>query len=173
MVLSTLHCNDAPSAIPRLLDMGIDPLLLSTSLVGMMSQRLLRQLCSACRHAEAPTAEEVEVFKSFGIPEPVQIYRAVGCAGCSQTGYRGRKAVHEIMAVTPPVGRVIASRAPMDTLCAAAAAHGYEPMTIRALEMVAAGETTMAEAKRVLYLDPAYAETLSANDGTPPLRLAS
>lgn len=158
MVLSTLHCNDAPSAVPRLLDMEIDPFMLSTSLIGSMSQRLLRQLCPHCGHMEEPTQAEVAIFHAYGLEAPKQVVRPGGCNQCEGSGYRGRRAVHEILPVVPEVQALIAERAPMSEVRAAGARHGYRPMQFRALEMVAKGRTSLEEASRVVFLDAAYAQ---------------
>ncbi len=161
MVLSTLHCNDAPSAVPRLLDMGIDPFMLSTSLIGAMSQRLVRQVCPACARQETLRPEEETIFRAYGVGVPTRILRSAGCGVCDGAGYKGRAAVHEILPVVPELQALIADRAPMVEVRAAGERHGYRPMQRRALEMVAAGKTTMEEASRVVFLDAAYAQSPS------------
>ncbi len=166
MVLSTLHCNDAVSAVPRLLDMGIDPFMLSTSLIGAMSQRLVRQLCPLCAVHGIPSQSEEDIFRAYGVGVPRRISRPGGCGACDGSGYKGRAAVHEILPVVPELQALIADRAPMVELRAAGARHGYRPMQRRALEMVAAGKTSMEEASRVVFLDAAYANT-------SPLRIAA
>lgn len=154
MVFSTLHCNDAPGAIPRLLDMGVDPFLLSTSLIGVMGQRLLRVLCQECRQAEAPTLEERSMLSaSFGAHDVAQVYRAGGCASCHDTGYRGRMAVHEIMPITHEVSAMIASRAPTEEIMHVAASYGYRTMQQDALDRILAGKTTVKESQRLLAFD--------------------
>jgi type IV pilus assembly protein PilB len=162
MVLSTLHCNDAPSAIPRLLDMEVDPFLLSTSLIGVMSQRLLRKICPACGEAYEPSPEELSLFASYGAPLPTRLMRAGGCPECHQTGYSGRWAIHEILPIVPSVGRLIAARESIDAICEAGMDVGYVPMQIPALAAVIMGETTLEEAQRVVFLDPTYAEIQNA-----------
>ena len=166
MVLSTLHCNDAPSAVPRLLDMGIDPFMLNTSLIGAMSQRLVRQLCPCCAVRDAPSAAEENVFRAYGVGAPRRLSRPGGCSACEGSGYKGRAAVHEILPVVPEIQALIADRAPMVEVRAAGARHGYRPMQRRALEMVASGKTSIEEASRVVFLDAAYAQT-------SPLRIAA
>ncbi len=170
MVLSTLHCNDAPSCVPRLLDMGIDPFMLSTSLIGAMSQRLVRQLCPACARPGAPTSEEETIFRAYGLPVPRQVVRPGGCPACEGAGYKGRAAVHEILPVVPEVQALIAERAPMVEVRAAGIRHGYRPMQRRALEMVAVGKTSMEEAARVVFLDAGFAQ---AENPPVALRLAA
>ncbi|MGN1227358.1 MAG: GspE/PulE family protein [Christensenellales bacterium] len=94
LVLSTLHTNNAPGAVARLIDMGIAPYFVSDALVAVISQRLVKKLCPACKKRVLMTAEEM---KALGIAEPKYIYKAVGCPYCNHTGYKGRVAVHEIM----------------------------------------------------------------------------
>ena len=169
MVLSTLHCNDAPSAVPRLLDMGIDPFMLSTSLIGAMSQRLVRQLCRSCAVASEPTGEEIAIFRAYGVEAPRRVMRPGACAACERAGYKGRAAVHEILPVVPEIQALIAERAPMSEVRAAGVRHGYRPMQRRALEMVASGRTSMEEAARVVFLDAGFAQ---AAPQTVELRVA-
>ena len=134
LVLSTLHCNDAPSAVPRLLDMGVDPFLLSSSLIGVMSQRLIRTLCNEC-HGEASAKDP--------------------CRSCGETGFRGRMAVAEIMQVSGPVAAAIGCRSSIDELIRAASRSGYRPMEVAAEAMIAGGKTTMEEAQRhVFFSEP-------------------
>ncbi len=158
MVLSTLHCNDAPSAVPRLLDMGIDPFMLSTSLIGTMSQRLVRQLCPCCAVPGAPTAGEETIFRAYGVEVPRGVMRPGGCSACEGSGYKGRRAVHEILPVVPEIQALIAERAPMVEVRSAGVRHGYRPMQRRALEMVAGGKTSLEEASRVVFLDAGFVD---------------
>lgn len=156
MVLSTLHCNDAPSAVPRLIDMGIDPFMLSTSLVGTMSQRLIRRLCPACRQARRPTSLEADLLGAYGHEFVPEIFEPKGCMSCNSTGFRGRQAVHEIMPVTPAVARLIGGHQDLASVIEAATEVGYSPMQDRALEMVLQGVTSLEEAKRVVFLDASH-----------------
>ena len=159
MVLSTLHCNDAPSAIPRLFDMDTDPFLLSTSLIGVMSQRLLRRLCSHCKDMREATDFEMDALYTYmpelreELPGKIDLAQSVGCPKCGGTGYKGRTAVHEIMPVMGEVAKAIASRATLDSIKEAAHASGYKPMQHSAMMMVLGGETTVEEARRHVYLD--------------------
>jgi type IV pilus assembly protein PilB len=150
LVMSTLHCNDAPSAVPRLLDMGVDPFLLSTSLIGVMSQRLVRVLCPHCKVQNDATEEEAALLEGSGIARP---WHSIGCAHCANTGYRGRTAVHEILPFAPPVSQAVAAHEPMERVRALAAPFGYRPMHERALELVRLGVTSIEEAKRVAFFD--------------------
>ncbi|MCO5296356.1 MAG: GspE/PulE family protein [Fimbriimonadaceae bacterium] len=171
MLLSTLHCNDAPSAIPRLLDMGVDPFMLSTSLTGVISQRLTRVLCSSCSEERHTSDEERSLFTNF-LGYPVETVRDPrGCPYCAHTGYRGRQALQEILPVTRDVAHAIASRVPMDTVRELAVANGYEPMQRMALEMVASGVTSLEEIRRKVSFD-LDSEILSIANAAPMLRAA-
>lgn len=154
MVLSTMHCNDAASAVPHLLDMGIDPFLLSSALVGTVSQRLIRVLCPDCKKEEAPTADEANVLKKyFGIDGVEKVWHACGCEKCRNTGYKGRTAVHEIVPVTEEVAAQIAERASVEQIKRTASYYGYLPMQQDAIARVLDGQTTVDEARRVLQFD--------------------
>jgi type IV pilus assembly protein PilB len=153
LVLSTLHCNDAPSVAPRLLDMGVDPFLLSHCLIGATSQRLVRTLCRHCREAD-DDADGAALFASaLGEGLCPAVYRAKGCPMCFGTGYRGRMGVHEALTVTPDVASAIAARLPMAQVREAAAAHGYEPLQVDAMRRVLEGKTSLAEAKRQVFFE--------------------
>jgi type IV pilus assembly protein PilB len=133
LVLSTLHCNDAPSAIPRLIDMGVDPFLLSTSLVGIMSQRLLRKVCPLCAGRQ-----------TFG---------EARCSSCRGIGFKGRTSVQEIMPITWPVAAAIGRQAPMDELAQLAYQAGYRPMSEGARELIDKGVTTEEEARTHVFFN--------------------
>jgi type IV pilus assembly protein PilB len=159
LVLTTLHCNDAPSAIPRLLDMGIDPFLLSTSLIGVMSQRLLRVLCPHCREQEMASGADRELLEAYGFGVGA-VWKPKGCAMCGETGYKGRAPVHEIMPVTPTLARMITDREPVESLRSVA---GFIGMQQEAIEMVFGGRTSLAEAQRVVFFEsPEAAPNLRA-----------
>lgn len=167
LVLSTVHCNDAPSAVPRLLDMDIDPFLLSTSVIGVASQRLIRTLCPHCKTAKKASKQEMDILESV-IPSlnyQVETMQPVGCGQCHNTGYKGRTCVSEIMQVSPEVATAIADRASLDTIREIAAKSGYRAMKYSAINLVVNGETTIAEAKRHVFFD-------SFGQG-PSLRLAA
>ncbi|MCX7800013.1 MAG: ATPase, T2SS/T4P/T4SS family [Fimbriimonadales bacterium] len=153
LVLSTLHCNDAPSAVPRLLDMGINPYLLSTSLIGVMAQRLLRTLCADCRVPDDDGEDRALLEAVLGHNQVPTIYRAKGCLKCGSTGFRGRIAVHEILPVTPEVGSLIAEQAPIEAIKRAGARYGYEPLQVDAIRKVIDGRTTLAEAQRLVFFE--------------------
>ncbi|MGI8874011.1 MAG: GspE/PulE family protein, partial [Egibacteraceae bacterium] len=152
LVLSTLHTNDAPSAVTRLTEMRIDPFLVASSVDCVLAQRLARRLCGRCRAAHDPSAEELASagFTSAQIDAAPTLYRAVGCAACAKTGYRGRTAIHEVMTVTEEIERLIVERASTDEISKFAIAQGMTTMREEGLAKVLAGETTMEEIARVI-----------------------
>ncbi|MBX3118331.1 MAG: Flp pilus assembly complex ATPase component TadA [Fimbriimonadaceae bacterium] len=148
LVLSTLHTNDAPGAIPRLLDMGIDPYLLSTSLIGVTAQRLVRCLCSHCKKEETNEAD-LELLRTISGQEDVSAYSPGTCVKCSRTGYKGRMALHEIMPVVGDVATAIAERVPVDRLRELAHVAGYEEMQADGVRRILQGKTSIQEVRRV------------------------
>ena len=152
LVLSTLHTNDAPSAVTRLAEMGIDPFLVGSAVDCVLAQRLARRLCKHCKQDYRPTPEEL---RTAGLPfddgdELPTIYRAAGCGQCANTGYRGRLAVHEVMQVTEEIERMIVGRAATDDIAAKAIAQGMRPLRQDGLAKVLLGETTLDELGRVI-----------------------
>lgn len=141
LVFSTLHTNDAASAIPRLIDMGVEPFLISSSLIGVTAQRLLRRLCPHCRYEDAPTPEEQRILGE----QVSAIYRARGCPQCFQRGYRGRVAVHEVLIVDHTIQQLTLQRAEAQRITAEALRGGMVTMQEDAIAKVLAGETTLQE----------------------------
>src|SRR6185436_6145704 len=99
LVLSTLHTNDAAGAATRLIDMGVEPFLVASSLLGIVAQRLIRRVCKKCREVHNPSEFEMQELGLKSIPQGATIYRAVGCPNCSQSGYSGRTVIHELLIV--------------------------------------------------------------------------
>lgn len=151
LVLSTLHTNDAPSAVTRLVEMGIEPFLVGSSLDCVMAQRLARRLCQWCKEPHVPTFAELEAarwpFDTVGMP--TQMWRAVGCRSCSGTGYRGRIALHEVMPVTEEIERLAVERSSAHDIQRIALAEGMDVLRTDGLRKAAAGDTTLAEVLRV------------------------
>lgn len=141
LVFSTLHTNDAASAIPRLIDMGVEPFLISSSLIGVVGQRLLRRLCPSCRHQDVPTPEEQQVI---GRDVPF-IYRARGCSQCLQRGYKGRIAVHEVLIVNHTIQQLTLQRAEAQRIAEEAIRTGMITMQQDALTKALAGFTSLQE----------------------------
>ncbi|WP_108623699.1 GspE/PulE family protein [Candidatus Similichlamydia epinepheli] len=145
LVVSTLHTNDAPSAIIRLRDMGIEPYLISSSLIGSVGQRLVRKLCS-CKQARPPTHEE-STFLSPNVPD--YIYEPIGCNSCFQLGYKGRLGLYELMINSPSIRRETTQESDSAVLREKAMKEGYLSLYDHGLDMVRAGETTLSEVLRV------------------------
>lgn len=147
LVLSTLHANDAPSAVTRLLDMGVPAFLIASALNGIVAQRLSRRLCLNCRAETVPT-EAQAISLHLGTDEP--IWHAPGCSQCDDKGYRGRIAVHEVMVCDEDFGRLIMSQAPGSKLRQAAVASGMISIREDALAKVRSGLTSAEEVIRLL-----------------------
>jgi type II secretory ATPase GspE/PulE/Tfp pilus assembly ATPase PilB-like protein len=152
LVFSTLHTNDALGGISRLIDMGVEPFLLSAAVRAFLAQRLVRQLCNSCRRPISLTdAEKAE----FGIPSeiPGTPYEAVGCDHCRNTGFNGRLAIFEIVLLTTPMQDLIAHSAPARDVLAQAIKEGYLPMREYGWHKVMQGETTIEEVISVTSSD--------------------
>jgi type II secretory ATPase GspE/PulE/Tfp pilus assembly ATPase PilB-like protein/CheY-like chemotaxis protein len=146
LVLSTLHTNDAPNAVTRLVDMGMEPYKIASALRGVVAQRLMRRLCPACRQsATEALPEKVARFIPAGTP----LFRAVGCGECVQTGYRGRFSIMEVLTLTPQIERLIGEGGTAEQISAAARAAGMKSLWESGLRHVIAGESTMEELLRV------------------------
>jgi type IV pilus assembly protein PilB len=161
-VLSTLHCNDAPGAIPRLLDMGVDPYLLSTCLVGVTAQRLVRTLCPHCSVIADGDSDYELLIEAAGTGLTDGMRKAVGCPQCFGTGFRGRSAVHEVLHVTAEVAAAIASQEPIPAVRALAQAAGYVPLQVEVMRRVISGQTTLSEAMRLIAFDLESQQRLAA-----------
>ncbi|MEN2986571.1 MAG: ATPase, T2SS/T4P/T4SS family, partial [Thermodesulfovibrionaceae bacterium] len=149
LVLSTLHTNDAVSAIPRLFDLGADKFLLSSSLLAVLSQRLIRKICSFCKTEREPTEEEKKVFTSYGL-NINKIYYGKGCKMCRNTGYLGRTAIGELMIINEEIREMIYSGASFVAMVQAAKKSGMIPLKIDGFKKVAQGVSTLQEVERVL-----------------------
>jgi type IV pilus assembly protein PilB len=151
LVLSTLHTNDAPSAVTRLVEMGVEPFLVGSSLDGVLAQRLSRRLCEWCKEAYEPTERELEgaqwPYEDFGRPD--KFWKAIGCRSCSQTGYRGRLAVNEVMPVTEEIERLAVQHAPASEIKKVAIAEGMVTLRHDGLRKTADGMTSLEEVLRV------------------------
>lgn len=147
LVLSTLHTNTAIGAVTRLADMGIEPFLLSSSLIGVVAQRLVRTLCGKCVGWRAPDTAEIELFAAAGLPAPKQVPNPQGCEHCNQTGFRGRTAIYEVVPIDDTLRRMIHSEAAEHEL--ERHARTKSP-SIRAdgFAKVLAGKTTLEEVLR-------------------------
>ncbi len=147
LVLSTLHTNDAPSTITRLLNMGIEPFLLTGSLNVVVAQRLCRKICSACKEVDNVSAEElVSCGVAPSSAEKLTIYKGVGCDNCDGSGHKGRVAIYEVMGMTPLVKELIFKNASSDEIKKQAIKDGMKTLRMSALTKVAQGLTSLHEA---------------------------
>ena len=160
MVLSTLHTNDAPSAPLRLMDMGIEPYLIASSLTAVVAQRLLRRVCPRCAVSYTPSPDEQDLLERIGYAKHARVdsFRlGPGCVQCHNTGYRGRIGVYEILEVDPAVAESL-RRSDIDAYhIAVRKQRSYRPIWRSSIELAIAGETSIAEALRYIDVDSAKA----------------
>ncbi len=160
LVFSTLHTNDAPGAITRLIDMGIEPFLVSSSVEALIAQRLIRTNCKACKEEYKP---EAEFLRQVGYPREevgkTRFYRGRGCEECRFTGFKGRSAIYEILVVTETLRPLIIERASSSAIKQAAVAHGMKTLRDDGWEKVRLGLTTVEEVARVTQEDEELALT--------------
>jgi general secretion pathway protein E len=149
LVLATLHTNDAASAVTRLADMGVEPYLLASSLLGVLAQRLVRTLCPQCARAQPPTDGERALLAELGAASIGAVHAAAGCDACNRTGYRGRTGVYELLVVDDALRRLIHDRAPELAVRETAARAGMTPLRRDGVRWVRAGRTSLAELVRV------------------------
>jgi len=154
LVLSTLHANDAASSTTRLIEMGLEPYLVTSSLECVVAQRLLRQLCDRCRVATPASPEELLELVSMSLIDEstseVLLYRPVGCAHCRHRGYLGRMAVHEVLVMDDPLKSLVLERAPAHEIAREASAGGMLTLLQDAFAKMLTGQTSFEECKRVL-----------------------
>jgi len=153
LVLSTLHTNDAPSAVTRMVDMGIEPYLISATVIGVLAQRLARKVCQKCK---APYQVPASDLRRFGFRpndpnEMVTLYRGEGCDACRHTGYKGRLGIYELMRINDEVRELVVRRAPLADVREAAKANGMHELKEDGLEKVLQGITTPDEVMRVVF----------------------
>jgi general secretion pathway protein E len=153
LVLSTLHTNDAPSAITRLLDLGVAPYLLNATLLGVMGQRLVRTLCPHCKQPQPLQGEEVEQWEALVAPwksaRPAQLQRQSGCLECRMTGYQGRIGIYEILLMSPGLRKLVTPSADIALIREHACREGMKPLRISGAMKLAAGITTLDEVIKV------------------------
>ena len=152
LVLSTLHTNDAPSALTRLIEMGIEPYLVSSALDCVLAQRLARKLCEKCKEPYVPTDEELHSshFPMNGQSEPPKLFKAAGCSTCAGTGYKGRMALHEVMPVTEELERCVVEGASSEVAKKVAIEQGMLTLREDGMAKVLAGKTSIQEILRVV-----------------------
>jgi general secretion pathway protein E len=153
LVFSTLHTNDAAGAVPRLLNMGAEPFLLSSSLVGVLGQRLVRLLCTSCREPAELSEGTRRDLRRHGVSDDAmdgaEIHRPVGCRRCGRTGYQGRVGIFEYLRVTHPIQEQILRGADAGQIRGTAVEEGMSTMLREGLRRAFAGETTVDEVLRV------------------------
>ncbi|UOF90171.1 GspE/PulE family protein [Fodinisporobacter ferrooxydans] len=152
LVLSTLHTNDAVSTITRLIDMGIEPFMVASSLSGVVAQRLVRKICPECAARYTPKQEELEILKAYGLAaDGMRIGR--GCSTCNRTGFRGRMAIHEVFAMDDVLRRLVMQRQSDAVYREHVTQHGMHTMFHDGLIKVSQGLTTMTEIYRVTTME--------------------
>ena len=150
LVLSTLHTNDSPSAVTRLLDLGVPSYLIHSTVLGIMAQRLVRKLCESCKVAHDITdGEWASITHPFKAPKPTGTMKAVGCVDCRNTGYRGRSGIYEMLTITPKLRKLIQPETDLAQLKIMAYSEGMQPLMLNGAEKVAAGLTTIEELLKV------------------------
>lgn len=154
MVLSTLHTNDAPGAITRLIDIGVKPFLVASSIRGIMAQRLVRNICENCKTDYAPSDQDVILLGAAAEQmQDVSLYRGAGCAACSMTGYKGRKGIFEVFQIDDEIRNMVYRRAPTAELRKKARELGMRTLREDGLRKAVAGITTLEEVFRVTMGD--------------------
>ena len=149
LVLSTIHTNDSSSIPTRLIDMGVEPFLVASSLIGATAQRLVRKVCQSCKHPVEPS-EEVLTHLGFPLEEGVTFYRGDGCEACGYTGYKGRVAISEILPISPEIQRLILRSASSKEIMAEGKRQGMKTLLDDAMNKAAEGVTTLEEVIRVV-----------------------
>lgn len=160
LVLSTIHTNSSIATIDRLLDIGVEPYLITGAVKGIISQRLVRKICPKCKTSYIPSLDELSDLKldnktllemGFNSKEEIKFFKGEGCPHCLNTGYKGRSAAFEILTLTSDVKQLIRERASYSQLTEAISKSGYKPMIDHVRRLVISGETTLEEAKRILH----------------------
>jgi len=149
LVISTLHTNDAVSSIPRMVDMGIEPYLISGSVVAIQAQRLIRKICPACKVEDQLPASVLAPYKKY-FPDDTIFYKGAGCKECNGAGYTGREMISEVLPISETLSSMIAQSASKDAMIEQALKEGFEPMFVNGMKKVASGITTLEEILRVV-----------------------
>jgi type IV pilus assembly protein PilB len=152
LVLSTLHTNDAPSALTRLVEMGIEPFLVGSAIDCIVAQRLARRLCDRCKQAYQPTEDELIAARfPFDPSEDLPtLFRPQGCTACGKTGYRGRMAVHEVMGMSEEIERLVAEKGSSEDIAKVARQQGMRSLREDGMTKVRRGLTSIEEILRVI-----------------------
>ncbi|GAB4258329.1 type II secretion system ATPase GspE [Thermincola ferriacetica] len=154
LVLSTMHTNDAAGALTRLIDMGVEPFLVASAVIGVVAQRLVRTVCPNCRESyQVPAAAPERLALQIPDEEALVLYRGRGCGQCNNTGYHGRLAIHEIMEVTPKIRELVNKKASSDIIKDAAVGQGMRTLMEAGRAKVLSGGTTWQEVLRAAFVD--------------------
>ena len=150
LVLSTLHTNDAPSAMTRMLELGVPAYLLKATVLGVMAQRLVRTLCPHCKQEDTIKEDDwMALTKPWKVPMPKKVYRPEGCLECRNTGYMGRQGIYEILLLSENIQNLINDQIDIDALRRQGMKDGMHTLRLSGAQKVAAGDTTIAEVMRV------------------------
>jgi type II secretory ATPase GspE/PulE/Tfp pilus assembly ATPase PilB-like protein len=153
-VLATLHTNDSPGAATRLADMGVEPFLVTGSLIGVLAQRLVRVICPTCKEAYAPPPD---ALRRLGLDaaehREIELYRGKGCDSCRSTGYRGRTGVYELMVMNDRLRALVLAGSSADQIGAAAREDGMRMLRDDGVQKVMEGITTVEELLRVVFVN--------------------
>ncbi len=169
LVFSTLHTNDAPSSITRLCDMGIEPFLVSSAVMAVLAQRLIRTVCKDCAKRYVPTDEQlVEIGRTREELKGRQLYKAVGCSNCINTGYAGRTGIHELMIVDDAIKAQLMKSTEATPLKKLAISHGMISLREDGIQKVLRGITTLEEVFRVTAEEESASEVTASPAEPPP-----
>jgi type IV pilus assembly protein PilB len=154
LVLSTLHTNDAAGTVTRLMNMGVEPFMVASSMVGILAQRLVRIICPECKQSyQLPSNDLMRFFLGVGETEPVTLYKGTGCSLCNNTGYKGRIAIQEVMSISKEIRRLIMQKTAADLIKEQAIREGMLTLKEDGMKKALAGITTINEVIRVAYSD--------------------
>jgi general secretion pathway protein E len=148
LVFSTLHTNDAPTAITRLLDMGVEHFLLSSTVRGILAQRLVRMICPECRQRDDSPATREEARK-LHVPDSAPLFKGIGCEACSQSGFFGRTGIYELLVVDEEIRKMVVRNVDSNQLRATAINRGMKTLLRYGIERAVEGVTTIDEVLRV------------------------
>lgn len=154
LVLTSVHTNDAASAFMRLVDMGVEPYMVASSVIGVVSQRLVKTICEDCKEEYEPEEEELLIWDEGAKERPAHFYHGAGCTKCNHTGYRGRTAVHEIITMSAPIRKLILQNATSQDIKEEAVKSGFSDLRNNLIHLVKSGKTTIAQMVKVTnFLD--------------------
>lgn len=151
LVFTTLHANDAPSAFMRLMEMGIESFLISTSVIGVIAQRLVRKICPACKE---PFIPDSATTRFLGLPDAVELHRNVGCEACGFTGYKGRIGVYEVLSINDKIRHLVAEGSDTQVIREEAVANGMKTLKDYCISLLQEGLTTVDEVIRTVAIQP-------------------